>query len=129
MELGRPKKTLKDLPEDWRDRLIELGRAGKSQEYMAASMGIGKELFYRFKAEEQDFSNAVSEAIGYSRMFWEDAGIEGMYMGGKDNPFNATVWTFNMKNRFAWADKQEVDHTTKGDKVQSISPHQFIGED
>ena len=29
-------------------------------------------------------------------------------MGGKDNPFNSTIWIFNMKNRFNWRDKKET---------------------
>lgn len=119
MSVGRPKKTLADLPEDWKHQLIELGKAGKSQRYMATELGMTHDLFYRFKADYPEFSDTVSEALGHSEQWWENVGQEGMFMGGKDNPFNATVYTFNMKNRFNWADKQEnkTDITSGGEKL------------
>ena len=120
--VGRPKTTLADLPEGWRETVIELGRQGKSQEYIAGKLGLWKELFYRLKAEEPEFSNAVAESQMLCQMWWEDVGQEGMFMGGKDDPFNATVYTFNMKNRFNWADKTENknDLTTNGKDINRI---------
>lgn len=33
------------------------------------------------------------------------------YQGGSKS-LNSTVWIFNMKNRFGWRDKQEIEQTT-----------------
>ncbi|RAJ24985.1 terminase small subunit [Pedobacter cryoconitis] len=33
------------------------------------------------------------------------------------NKVNATVAIFVLKNKYKWSDKQEIDHTTGGDKI------------
>lgn len=50
-------------------------------------------------------------------LFWEKIGIDGT-MGIIRN-FNSRSWEFNMKNRFRWSEKIEVDN--KGNIVTSIT--------
>jgi len=50
-------------------------------------------------------------------LFWEKIGIDGTR--GKVRNFNSRSWEFNMKNRFRWSEKIEVEN--KGNIVTSIS--------
>jgi hypothetical protein len=46
----------------------------------------------------------IEQAFRGNRLFWEEKGKKGLMVGKR---FNATVWIFNMKNRFKdeWMDK------------------------
>ena len=50
----------------------------------------------------------VEPAEAAYRVFWEDIGVRGMM--GKIPGFSAATWIFNMKNRFGWRDKSELEH-------------------
>ena len=118
--MSRPKKTLEDLPENWKDMMIEIAKNGGSDVKLRVALGcISDDLWYRFIAEEPEFSRTVKKCKLLCQQWWENVGQEGMFMGGKDNPFNATVYTFNMKNRFNWADRVEnkTDVTSGGEKI------------
>ena len=113
-KIGRPLKTLKDLPKDWKEKVIEIGEQGGSGVEMMDYLNISDYLWYKWlKNEGKDpeleiFSEVVNIAKRKCQVWWERAGREGCYMGGKHNPFNSIVWIFNMKNRFGWADKIET---------------------
>jgi hypothetical protein len=106
------------------DLLIEHMRQGLSFESFAAIVGTHKQTLYNWCDARPEFLDAKKRATELCRLWWEKAGLGGMYMGGKDNPFNATVWLFNMKNRFGWRDKQEIEQ--KGSQTVHI---QIDGED
>jgi hypothetical protein len=53
----------------------------------------------------------MDEAERKGRLHWEKMGHE-MAVSGQGN---ATVWIFNMKNRFKWTDRQDI--TSDGEKV------------
>ena len=56
-----------------------------------------------------DFPPEKIESSRRKRLkFWEELAIEGK--------INASVWTFNMKNRFGWRDRPEV----KSEREESI---------
>jgi hypothetical protein len=89
--------------------LIEHMAIGMSFESFAGIIGVCEDTIYEWAKVHKDFSEAKRHAFARNRVFWEQAGISGLYMGGKENPFNSTVWVFNMKNRFGWRDTKEVD--------------------
>ena len=50
-QLGRPRKTLNDLPEGWEIRLREMGQEGMFDIDAIVYLGIGKQLFYQWVEE------------------------------------------------------------------------------
>ena len=62
----------------------------------------------------EEFLKYYKKAELKNREFWERKGIE--LVNGATG--NAAVWIFNMKNRFNWRDKTEVDQ--KGDVKISV---------
>lgn len=103
--VGRPTKYKPEFCK----MLIEHMEQGFSYESFAGLIGVCKQTIYSFE-KHTEFLDSKKIAFEKNRLFWEKAGITGMFMGGKDNPFNSTVWVFNMKNRFNWSDKKETTH-------------------
>lgn len=110
---GRPRTTTDDLPENWRELMIECGRGGGSIVEMRALLGIAQTAWQTLLKDSAEFRFAERHARTLCEVWWERRGRE-MATGSEGN---ATVWIFNMKNRFNWRDKQDVDHTTKGEPV------------
>lgn len=88
--------------------LIDHMSQGLSIEAFAGVADISIDTIYKWVKKHPEFAEAKKTGTAKSRLLWEKAGMQGMYMGGKDTPFNSTIWIFNMKNRFGWKDKHEV---------------------
>jgi len=70
------------------------------------------------KKYPNDFPTDIVEQARRERLlYWEKLGIEGTE--GKIKNYNSRSWEFNMKNRFKWSEKIEVEN--KGSVVTSIS--------
>lgn len=96
--------------------LIDFMAQGYSYEAFAGKIGVSSKTLYNWEKDHPEFLQAKSEAFDQSRLFWETAAIKGLW-NDKDGPtLNNTAWVFNMKNRFGWRDKQEVEH-----QVQAIN--------
>ena len=113
MPLGRPKKTLDDLPEGWEAEALELYKAGASDtEIKATVLDISDDLWYRLIKEEPTFSGAIKRGRGLAQSWWEKNGRSNL----ENQKFNPTLWYMNMRNRYKWADRH--DHTTDGEKIE-----------
>ena len=99
-KVGRPTKYRSKMCET----VIELMRDGASQDEVIGHLDISRETFYRWKEENQEFSDSIKRGVRLSRTWLERQGRINL----KDREFNYTGWYMNMKNRFKWADKQEV---------------------
>lgn len=84
--------------------VIDLMQEGASQQEVLAVLDISNDTFYRWKKENEEFSETIKRGIQLSQGWWERQGRVSL----KDREFNYTGWYMNMKNRFKWADKQEV---------------------
>lgn len=105
MSAGRPT----DYKEEYCQELIDHMAAGYSFESFAGLIGVARSTIYKWAEDVPQFSDAKNAAFEQSRLFWEKQGIKGLYEG-----INATLWIFNMKNRFPeqWRDKQEIEQNS-----------------
>lgn len=105
--IGRPRTTTADLPHDWHEIVRQCGQDGQSAVTIRCKLGIGMSAWETLLEDSEDFRETVKNAKALCEHWWEERGRE-MAMGSEGN---ATVWIFNMKNRFGWKDKTETEHT------------------
>lgn len=123
-KVGRPKKTLDDLPKDWEKRILDLKSEGGSDVECRAALDISKDLWYRFIDDIPKFSETIKKGDELCETWWLKVGREGVFQtsggGGVHTNLNPTLWYMNMKNRFGWRDKQEVELSVKENAVINI---------
>lgn len=111
MAAGRPKSNL-DLPKGWQDEVLNLYKEGASDVEIKALIyewrrSYSNDLWERWMKEEPEFSETIKVGKMLAESWWSRSGRAGL----KDREFNYTGWYMNMKNRYGWKDKQEVDNT------------------
>lgn len=105
--VGRPRTTVEDLPNDWQQIVMDCGQEGGSAVEMRCLLGIGSSAWETLLTDSKEFRDTVKSAQDLCEVWWERTGRK--MATGSDG--NATVWIFNMKNRFGWRDKQEIAHS------------------
>ena len=119
-EMGRPTKYKPEMCET----VIELMKEGASQYEVLATLGISEDTFYRWKKENEEFSESIKRGSQLSQAWWEKEGRISL----DDRQFNSTLWYMNMKNRFKWADKQEVKNEGNITIVMDTGIDHYPGE-
>lgn len=119
---GRPKIKLDVLPEGWYNEVIELySEGGADIEIKAMIAGwlgtFSHDLFERWIKEEPEFSETITYGRMLSEAWWTKQGRTNLWT----KEFNYVGFYMNMKNRFGWKDKQDIDHTTKGESINVVS--------
>ena len=114
--LGRPRTTVDDLKQDWKQIIMDCGQEGGSAVEMRCMLGVARSAWETLMEDSAEFRATVSTAQDMCEVWWERAG-RSMVTG---SPGNATVWSLNMRNRFSWFDKQGVDHTTNGESINRV---------
>lgn len=92
MPAGRPSKYNPSFCE----RVIELGREGKSPAAIAASLGVLRETLYDWSERHPEFSTAMKQAKVFEQLWWEEAGQNALFA----DKFQAQVWRTSMQARF-----------------------------
>jgi len=111
--MARPKKTLNNLPKNWKDIIFNIKKDGGSDVEVRVALDISVDLWDRFKKEIEEFSETIKKGTDLCEAWWMKRGRE------LDNKqFNAVLWYMNMKNRFGWKDKSDI---TSGDKTIELT--------
>jgi len=118
--MGRPTKYKPEMCKT----VVELMSEGASQYEVLATLGISEDTFYRWKKENEEFSESIKRGSQLSQAWWEKKGRISL----DDRQFNSTLWYMNMKNRFKWADKQEVKNEGSVTIVMDTGIDHYPGE-
>lgn len=78
------------------ERVIELGKQGKTPLQMAVALGVARTTMLGWCDDHPDFSTALTRARELSQDWWETAGQQGMLTPG----FNASVYNKIISCRF-----------------------------
>lgn len=90
--VGRPSK----YKPEYCERILELGREGKSIAQMAAAFDVDKASIFDWAAAHEEFSTALARAKTYAQTWWEDKAQQNL--GSRD--FNAQLWLKSVASRF-----------------------------
>ncbi len=108
---GRPSK----YKPEYCKMLIDHMSTGLSFDSFAAVVSVNQDTLHEWAKVHEIFSESKKIAFANSLIFWEQQGIDGLYSTVeysddgkplKSKSINASVYIFNMKNRFKWRDKQ-----------------------
>lgn len=78
--------------------VIELGKKGKSKVQMCAHFSISRQTIDNWAHSNPEFLEALNVAMVHCQDWWENAGMNGMFMNAAQ--FNAAIWKKSMEARF-----------------------------
>jgi len=104
---------------EYDDMLIAHMSEGLSFESFSAVIKVNQDTLHSWVKQHVSFAEAKSIAFDESRLFYERIGT--MAVKGLIENFNATVWVFNMKNRFKWRDKQPEEVSQVNISIDKMS--------
>ena len=105
--MARPKKTIDDLPKGWQKKILDLKKYGGSDVEARVALGISVDLWQRFIKEVEEFSETIKKGNDLCEAWWLGKGRKNL----ENKQFSAVLWYMNMKNRFGWKDKTEMEHS------------------
>ena len=124
MGAGRPSLYNQEIltkAEDYLENFYKYDDLIPSLAGLACVLGVGKSTMHDWKGQHQEFSDMLERLMQVQEKF--------LLRGGLSGDMNSTISKLVL-SKHGYSDKvdQTVDHTTKGEKIQSISPHSFVGD-
>lgn len=82
------------------ERVIALGKLGKSIEQIACDLGYSTRVLYDWKEKYPDFLHALEEAKEHEQNWWETIAQTHMIEEKECAKLNASIWSRSMAARF-----------------------------
>lgn len=92
---------------DW-NKIQAMYSEGASDPEIARALNITMKKFYELVEDVPQFAQFVELGRTLSMAWWYEKGRTGLFA----DKFNSTLFNFNMKNRFGWADKTDINSST-----------------
>lgn len=94
--VGRPTLYSPDLC----DKVIELGKIGKSVEQIASILGYSLRTMYQWRDVYPDFLHAMEDAKQYEQYWWEEQAQAYLVENKDSDKINTSLWSRSMAARF-----------------------------
>jgi transposase len=107
---GRP--TL--YREEYCERVVELGRVGKSIEQIAADIGVSTRVLFDWRDKHEKFLHALEYAKELEQTWWEDQAQAYMVETHQGPKLNASLWSRSMAARFPKKYRESVKQEITG---------------
>lgn len=101
------------------ERVIELGRAGKSKAQIAADLDVARQTLENWAKVHPEFLDALTRARDLAQAWWEDKAQVGLETPG----FNASLWAKSVSARFPddYTERQKREITGKeGGPIEQV---------
>jgi len=82
------------------ERVIELGRIGKSIEQIAANLGFSTRVLFDWRDKHPDFLHALEYAKELELDWWENIAQSMMVENKDSDKLNSSIWSRSMAARF-----------------------------
>ena len=92
-----------DRPLTWLDVVVDKYSEGGTDEEVIAKLRITKKVFGQLLKDDLLFYEVVQHGRMCAYAWWLACARDNLLTKG----FNTSLWSFWMKNRFSWADKQD----------------------
>jgi transposase-like protein len=87
------------------DKVIELGKLGKSTEQIASILGFSLRVFYKWRDEYEEFMQALEDAKQYEQYWWEEQAQAYLIENKESDKINTQMWSRSMAARFPKKDR------------------------
>lgn len=96
------------------EKVIELGKLGKSIEQIAFVLDLSVRVLYKWRDEHEEFMQALEDAKQFEQAWWEEQAH--LYMvENKDGPrLNSSLWSRSMAARFPKKYRESVKQEITG---------------
>ena len=118
--VGRPSK----YDPAFCERVIQLGKLGKSIEQIACELDVGTKTIYNWRDEHPEFLRALDMAKEFEQNWWETIAQTYMIEEKDAAKLNASIWSRSMAARFPKkyreSTKQEITGADGAPLLQGI---------
>lgn len=118
---GRPRTTIAALPPDWEEKIRELAQQGAGRIEWQCALGIHNHAYLTLLEDSAEFRAVILQAKLLCQAWWEQLGRRG---AAGLVEVNASIWAFNMKNRFKWRDATVTE--ARGELAGSGQPKTLV---
>ena len=108
--VGRPSK----YKPEYCERVIELGKLGKSIEQIACELDVGTKTLYNWQDENPEFLHALGLAKEFEQNWWETIAQTHMIEEQGAAKLNASIWSRSMAARFPKKYRESTKHELTG---------------
>ena len=97
------------------DKVVELGRLGKSVEQISSNLGVSCRVLYDWRDRYPEFLRALEEAKEAEQTWWEDQAQAYMLEHKDGAKLNASIWSRSMAARFPKKYRESVKQEITGE--------------